>query len=190
MKIAYNIQWSIDMEEVCERLDGMTVEAAAKTLEVPVRIYANMTTKERHDYAYDKFHHCPAELNEFMVLPSEVEIPENLVDYEDIRDWLSDKFGYCHEGFGLKEKEENTKGKWVWVVTPESTPALSRVFSNQEDAENCFREMVKTYGLVDFGESEDARIEEALASGYFRGVSQNKNDHRTHAYTLNSFMVE
>ena len=55
--------------------------------------------------------------------------------------------------------------KWVWVVTPESTPALSRVFSNQEDAENCFREMVKTYGLVDFGESEDARIEEALQDG-------------------------
>ena len=190
MKIAYNIQWSIDMDEVYERLDSMTAEKAAEALGVHFYTYANMTTEERHDYAYDKFNHCPAELDEFIGLPEEVEIPENLADDEDISDWLSDKFGYCHEGFGLKEKEENTKRKWVWVVTPESTPALSRVFSNQEDAENCFREMVKTYGLVDFGESEDARIEEALASGYFRGVSKNKNDHRTHAYTLNSFMVE
>lgn len=155
MKIAYNIQWNIDMEEVYKRLDNMTAEKVAEVLGMPSEGYAN-----RYSYAANKFQHCPAELHEFMGLPSEVEIPENLVDYEDISDWLSDKFGYCHEGFDLKEKEENTKGKRVWIVTPESTPALSRVFSNQEDAENCFREMVKTYGLVDFGESEDARIEE------------------------------
>jgi hypothetical protein len=103
MKIA-NIQWDIDMEEVYERLDDMTVEAAAEALEIPVKTYANMTTEERHDYAYDKFHHCPAELEEFVGLPLEIEIPEELTDDEDISDWLSDEYGYCHKGFELTER--------------------------------------------------------------------------------------
>ena len=44
-------------------------------------------------------------------LPTEVEIPDNLIDddedfdedyyYSDISDWLSDKYGFCHFGFEL-----------------------------------------------------------------------------------------
>ncbi len=35
-------------------------------------------------------------------LPKEVEIPEEVgTDPEDIADWLSDKYGYLHEGFVL-----------------------------------------------------------------------------------------
>lgn len=33
-------------------------------------------------------------------LPTEVEIPDN-VDEEDISDWLSDEYGFCHAGFEL-----------------------------------------------------------------------------------------
>lgn len=49
-----------------------------------------------------------------MVLPTEVEIPEEIAsdpdyanpDYEEalaeyIADWLSDTYGYCHEGFDI-----------------------------------------------------------------------------------------
>ena len=36
-------------------------------------------------------------------LPTEVEIPNKITDEEEISDWLSDEFGYCHEGFCLKE---------------------------------------------------------------------------------------
>jgi hypothetical protein len=103
MKIT-NIQWDIDFDEVYERLDNMEYTTAAKAIGVPAERYANMTTEERHDYAYDKFHHCPAELDEFVGLPLEIEIPEELTDDEDISDWLSDEFGYCHEGFELKER--------------------------------------------------------------------------------------
>lgn len=35
-------------------------------------------------------------------LPKEVKIPEN-IDEEDISDWLSDEYGFCHAGFELKE---------------------------------------------------------------------------------------
>lgn len=39
-------------------------------------------------------------------LPTEVEIPDNLIDddgdfYSDISDWLSDEYGFCHFGFEL-----------------------------------------------------------------------------------------
>ena len=39
-------------------------------------------------------------------LPTEVEIPIGMTDAEEISDWLSDEFGYCHEGFCLEMEEE------------------------------------------------------------------------------------
>lgn len=46
-----------------------------------------------------------------LTLPTEVEIPDNLIDddkdfdedyyYSDISDWLSDEYGFCHNGFDL-----------------------------------------------------------------------------------------
>ena len=32
-------------------------------------------------------------------LPTEVEAPEGIVTEEDISDWLSDEYGFCHKGF-------------------------------------------------------------------------------------------
>ena len=39
-------------------------------------------------------------------LPTEIKIPDYLVTDEDdllddVSDWLSDEFGFCHNGFGL-----------------------------------------------------------------------------------------
>lgn len=97
---AKNIQWDIDMSDILETLDDMTAKNAAETLELPYDEYANMTTEERHDYAYDFFHHRPAAMNEFMDLPNDVEIPDS-VPQHDIADWLSDSYGFCHDGFEL-----------------------------------------------------------------------------------------
>ena len=106
---ATNIQWDIDMDEVYELLDNMTYTDAADSLGIPHDKYANMTTSERHDFAYDLFHHSPGTLDEFMGLPNEIEIPEELNkpddDYynEDISDWLSDTYGFCHNGFEIED---------------------------------------------------------------------------------------
>lgn len=35
-------------------------------------------------------------------LPTEVQIPDNLKDEEEISDYLSDLTGFCHRGFMLK----------------------------------------------------------------------------------------
>ena len=95
---AGNIQWVVDMDEMLEVMDTMTVESAAEVVEIPVSRYANMTTEERHDYAIDYFRHCPGALDDLMGLPDKVDIPDE-VDEEDVADWLSDEYGFCHEGF-------------------------------------------------------------------------------------------
>lgn len=47
------------------------------------------------------------EMNEILeTLPTEVDVPYHLVNNEDdyvevVSDWLSDEFGYCHDGFEL-----------------------------------------------------------------------------------------
>ena len=80
------------------------------------------------------------------------------------------------------------KGTRVWVIVPENTPAMMRVFDNQKKAEECFVAMLKEHGIGDC-ESAEA-IEEVLDRGYFRGHSVDKNDKSTYEYTLNSVVVE
>ena len=36
-------------------------------------------------------------------LPTEMEIPEDMTDEEEISDWISDEIGFCHNGFVLAE---------------------------------------------------------------------------------------
>ena len=110
---ATEIQWDFDMDEVYEVLDEMKPADAAESLGIPADRYARMTTEERHDYAYDVFHHCPGLLDEFMGLPDTIDIPEILTDPEDISDWLSDEFGFCHRGFQLKDVSLHPKPKKI-----------------------------------------------------------------------------
>lgn len=100
-----NIQWDIDIEEVFEILDEMRVEKAAEAIDLPIDSYANMSTEERHDWAYDYFHHRSGALDEFMDLPKEIKIPKELKDEDDISDWLSDTYGFCHKEFTIKEED-------------------------------------------------------------------------------------
>lgn len=110
---ATEIQWDFDMDEVYERLDEMEPDKVAEELGVPKNTYARMTTEERHDYAYDVFHHSPGALDDFMGLPYEIDIPPILTDPEDISDWLSDEYGFCHRGFQLKEIIQHPKPKKI-----------------------------------------------------------------------------
>lgn len=50
-----NIIWDVDMDDVYENLDEMTAEKAAEALGISQKRYANMSTAERHDYAYEVF---------------------------------------------------------------------------------------------------------------------------------------
>ena len=39
-------------------------------------------------------------------LPTEMEVPKDMTDEEEISDWLSDEIGFCHFGFELAEMED------------------------------------------------------------------------------------
>ena len=99
------IEWDFDIEDILEKLDSMTAENAAEALEIPYQEYANMSTSEVHDYAYDVFEHSQAIAMEFLGLPEEVEIPDSVGnDEDDISDWLSDEYGFCQKDFVLVEE--------------------------------------------------------------------------------------
>ena len=89
---AYNIDWVVDLDEAYAMLDEMDYKKAAAAIEVSADRYANMTTEERHDYAYGLWHCCPGALDEFVGLPSEVEIPEEVV--QKIAEWHPN-YGSC-----------------------------------------------------------------------------------------------
>ena len=107
---AKEIEWDIDITDILDRLDEMLCGAAADALEIPVRQYVNMTTAERHDYAYDYFRGRDEEKAGFMGLPTEVKIPDNIDedDYDAISDWLSDEYGFCHKKFAVGRKQTFT----------------------------------------------------------------------------------
>ncbi len=149
--VAYNIDWDIDIEEMYDILDNSTVTQAAKMLEMPLERYDNMTTEERHDYAYDKIHHNRLDAAEMLGLPDEVKIPENVLehygitskddDMSDITDWLSDEYGYCIKGYEIKDTiTKNKDGSLTLIndnnekitLTKEDVAELSEFFYQEE----------------------------------------------------------
>lgn len=101
MAKAFNIQWDIDIEEALDLLGDMTSSEAAKVLGISVSKYDSMTESELEDYASSYFHHCPGALDDLFDLPQVVNVPDYLTDDDEISDWLSDTYGFCHSGFSL-----------------------------------------------------------------------------------------
>lgn len=49
-------------------------------------------------------------------LPTEVDIPEGMEDKDEISDYLSDTFGFCHEGFVLDTEADSSSPKTYSLV--------------------------------------------------------------------------
>lgn len=111
-----NIMWSPDEEILMEQLEKVSEEKAAKAMEIPLDRYKNMTYSERLDYLYDMLRHNRASdymLTEVLDMPGTVVLPKEVVkeaiedhDTEVISEYLSDKYGFFHEGFTLSEELE------------------------------------------------------------------------------------
>ena len=101
---AINIKWDIDADDLSVALDNMTAKDAAEALGVP-----NMTTEERLDYAYNFWRSSKSSAAEIIGLPDEIDIPSEISEDENsdwsdkISDWISDEYGYCHDGFELSD---------------------------------------------------------------------------------------
>lgn len=143
MKIT-SIKWDVDMEDIYETLDEMTVDEASELLKVPVDTYANMSTEERHDYAYDVINHNSEKhydkIAEIMGLPYEIDLDSEGIgldiaecdddEWEDaISDWLSDEYDWCHNGFFIE-------GDPVYEITVTDSATYRIRAKSLEDAQD------------------------------------------------------
>lgn len=105
---AVDIEWDIDINEALEKIHRMPVAEQAKTIEMNPLHYERLSIEHRDDHIRDYYHHRPGALLDLMGLPNEVELPEAMTDTEDIANYLSDHYGFCHRGFELQGKSERS----------------------------------------------------------------------------------
>lgn len=94
MKV-HNIKWAITDQEIFEKLDKMSAEDAAESLEMYLTTYSRMPVEERHAMAeryFNRWHYDRRA--DFMGLPLEVKLDRTFdkLNNEDIINWLSQKY--------------------------------------------------------------------------------------------------
>lgn len=105
---AVDIEWDIDINEALEKIHSMSVAEQAKTIEMNPLHYERLSIEHRDDHIRDYYHHRPGALLDLMQLPTEVELPDAVTDTEDIANYLSDYYGFCHRGFELQGKSKRS----------------------------------------------------------------------------------
>lgn len=170
--VAYNIDWDVDAEEIYDMLDNSTATQAAEMLEISPERYANMTTEEHHDYAYDKIHHNRLDAAEMLGLPDEVEIPEDVLEYyeitsanddmSDITDWLSDKYGYCINGYDVKDTIMKNKDGSLTLINDNNEKITLTRKEVAELSEFFYREELKKEVLAELELAEDNYPQEVI----------------------------
>lgn len=152
---ATNISWDIDMDEILEKLDTMSVEEAVKALKCSKieKIFLTMSKEDRDIFALSQIHHNVVTAAEFLGIPTEVEIPEEIdnddEDFEELVSvWLSDTYGYCHEGFVLEEiPARETLAESIKSIEPDElmdmlSPEQQRYIYDQIRMDNIAKDVV------------------------------------------------
>lgn len=114
---ATNIKWDVDTDDLLAEVDNMPVEDIANILNISTEQYNSMSTKNQQEYFLNYIHQnsdaYACFLEDYLGLPQEVEIPESLAEQygednftEDISDWISDTYEFCHAGFDIVEEFE------------------------------------------------------------------------------------
>lgn len=107
----YDIKWDVDSDAIARRLEEIGDEEAAKVVRLPYRSYARDFTKEqRLEWAENFFVRHPEVLAELMGLPTEVEVPEDVDDFNgySISDWLNETYGFVQNGFSIGAGDTKT----------------------------------------------------------------------------------
>ena len=98
---AINIDWDTDEQDVAEEvLDYASQKEIADLLKVDEKEIANINRDDLYDLIRDTFHHRPGLMDDYLGLPSSVEIPED-VEKNEIADWLTYTYEYCVRNFEL-----------------------------------------------------------------------------------------
>lgn len=108
---ATNIKWDVDVDDVMDCIDSgyideINCDQDAEILGIFRSIYGNMTDEERKEYICDAIAKDKSIAAKLMALPSEVEIPDNMITFDTdanaISDYISDKIGFCHAEFKIE----------------------------------------------------------------------------------------
>lgn len=108
---ATNIKWDVDVDDVMDCIDSgyideINCDQDAEILGISRSIYGNMTDEERNEYICDAIAKDKSIAAKLMALPSEVEIPDNMITFDTdanaISDYISDKIGFWHAGFKIE----------------------------------------------------------------------------------------
>ena len=94
------VDWSIEPDELYNAFDGYSEQAAAHLLKTDIETYRNMSADARYDILEWMIHHNVLSAAEVIGLEEEIDVPD-LVQMEDITEWLSDTYGYFVNGWTM-----------------------------------------------------------------------------------------
>ena len=102
---AYNIAWDVDRDDLAEELDTLSDEEIETS--TGIKDYSTLTDDEKEN-KIDLIQNQQKLVNAIMRLPDSVEIPIHTIealdeDEEAVSDFLSDEYGFCHQGFNLTD---------------------------------------------------------------------------------------
>lgn len=100
--LASDIMWDVDMDSVMEQLHDTPDEIAAAAIGQDAKSFAALSRDEKEKAVRTAFEADHKKLNAFCDLPDEVTVPDGMTDEDEISDWLSDTYGFCHLGFVLE----------------------------------------------------------------------------------------
>ncbi len=95
---ATNIQWDVSFDDdILPRLKEMTIADVADAVSCPLDEYKSMTEEGREDYAEKFFYKNPDQVIDYIGLPSEAMLPQeiDIDDDEAVADYLSETYGFC-----------------------------------------------------------------------------------------------
>ena len=98
---ATQIDWDVTTEEIRERLKKLPTNEREDWFGEET---VSMNMDEFEEVALEVFHHSPGLLDDFLELPTSVNIPHGITEKEDITDWLSDTYGYCINEYRLETR--------------------------------------------------------------------------------------
>lgn len=99
-----SVFWNVSREEIDEFVSFETKShlEVANILGVDYEKYMELNIEDKVDYILRCIRRCPSIIDNLFDLPEEITVPE-CVEEDEIGEWLSDEFGFYHDGFEIVE---------------------------------------------------------------------------------------
>ena len=100
----FDIHWDYSRDDVRDMLDRLGISETCKKFHLNPK-FVPKDDGVVIDFCIEQLHHGRATVYKAFDLPESIEVPASWSD-EDISNYLSDKYGYYHNGFSRSDDEE------------------------------------------------------------------------------------